>query len=383
MTAGRRGRRGPVARFALLLVVAYAAWACTLFFAQRSMLFPRWIANQRPVAPPASIELLRLARPDGVDSIAWLRRGVGDGPRPTIVLLHGNAMLANHWFDWAEELSAGGTHVLIPEFRGYGDAPGSPSRAAIVGDVAAWLAALRSRPEVDPDRIVVHGRSIGAAIGVEAVRADLEAGGPPPSALVLHTPPAPIRSYALRYLLPPFLVRDPFDPIEATAAVAARPDAPAIFVVGHERDDIATPANVRSVAAAAGVEATMLSGDHNRLDSAAEERRLADIIEAALAAEPRRGADRRRSSTSPRSRPVPTSSATQRDARRRRTSSRASDRRGVGARVRRPWVSLPPRCRRSARRRARPLRATRAPARSRCRRSTSRTPGPAHRRARS
>ena len=59
-------------------------------------------------------------------------------------------------------------NVLILSYRGYGRSEGAPSESGLKRDAAAALRYLATggRPDVDPTRIVVFGRSLGGAVGV-------------------------------------------------------------------------------------------------------------------------------------------------------------------------------------------------------------------------
>lgn len=273
---GNRVRRS-AKRVLTFLVVLYALWLITIFLLQRSILFPRALVAARYEPPPSRVEVLQTRRPDGVLAEAWLLpatpRGTGGAaaPAPAIVLLHGNAMLAGDWLDWADELAASGVHVLIPEFRGYGMSEGSPAREALVGDATALIELLESDARVDRSRIVVYGRSIGGAIAAEAV-ASMSA---PPAALILHTAPARLRDFSWRFGAPPFFVRDAFD---AEAAVTALRGRTAITVIGHDRDEVVPFAHAERLARAAGVPLQTIAGTHNAFGSLAEERRFDAIV---------------------------------------------------------------------------------------------------------
>ncbi len=52
-------------------------------------------------------------------------------------------------------------------YRGYGRSEGSPSEGGIYLDAEAALDYLRSRQDINQDRIVLFGRSLGCAVGVE------------------------------------------------------------------------------------------------------------------------------------------------------------------------------------------------------------------------
>ncbi|MFZ5559960.1 MAG: alpha/beta hydrolase [Pseudomonadota bacterium] len=99
---------------------------------------------------------------DGLRLHGWFLKAQGE-PRATVVFLHGNAQnLTAHvlYVDW---LPAAGYNVLIVDYRGYGRSPGRPSRQGLFEDArAAWFYAL-SRQDVDPQKMILLGQSLGGA----------------------------------------------------------------------------------------------------------------------------------------------------------------------------------------------------------------------------
>ena len=52
-------------------------------------------------------------------------------------------------------------------YLGYGHSDGSPCEKGLYLDAQAALDAVRARPDVDPSKIVVFGRSLGGAVAVD------------------------------------------------------------------------------------------------------------------------------------------------------------------------------------------------------------------------
>lgn len=87
----------------------------------------------------------------------------GGVARATIVHFHGNAEnLSTHvrYVDW---LPAEGYNVLEFDYRGYGLSAGSPSREGVYQDSLAAVRYAESRPDVDRQRLLLLGQSLGAA----------------------------------------------------------------------------------------------------------------------------------------------------------------------------------------------------------------------------
>ena len=136
----------------LVVCVLYALWIVLLYFGQDRLVFPRsWsVMRAGPIDRPG-VEVMRVSTDEG-EIPAWFFRGAGASettPRGVVVMLHGNAMAIDDWFDFATNLASGGVNVLLPEYRGYGKAPGTPSQDAFLRDVVAFIDQVRERPEVD------------------------------------------------------------------------------------------------------------------------------------------------------------------------------------------------------------------------------------------
>lgn len=84
---------------------------------------------------------------------------------PTVVYFHGNAGNIGHRYPNVGDLHRYvGVNVLLVEYRGYGRSEGSPSESGLYLDSEAAMDFLISRPDINKDKIVVFGRSLGGAV---------------------------------------------------------------------------------------------------------------------------------------------------------------------------------------------------------------------------
>lgn len=103
----------------------------------------------------------------------------GPGPHAAVVFLHGSGP-EGRWASTylARRLVRTGTAALIWDKRGVGGSAGSWEDAGFeeqAGDVAAAVAFLRSRPEIDGDRVGIHGHSQGGTIApLAAIRSNAD-----------------------------------------------------------------------------------------------------------------------------------------------------------------------------------------------------------------
>ena len=94
--------------------------------------------------------------------------GSSDTPEVTILWFHGNGGNIGHRVgDLALISRRLGVNSFIFDYRGYGRSEGKPSESGVYRDARAALDYLSSRSEVDPERIVFFGRSLGTAVAVE------------------------------------------------------------------------------------------------------------------------------------------------------------------------------------------------------------------------
>lgn len=105
---------------------------------------------------------------DGVMLHGWYLPAQGKA-KGTVLFLHGNAenisthILGIYW------LPGRGYNVFIIDYRGYGRSQGQADVAGALTDIEAALQTLIARPDIDPDRIVVLGQSLGGALAISAV----------------------------------------------------------------------------------------------------------------------------------------------------------------------------------------------------------------------
>jgi pimeloyl-ACP methyl ester carboxylesterase len=132
-------------------------------------------------------------------------------PAPVVIFAHGNGELIDFWPDELKNFTKFGWGLLLVEYPGYGRSAGRPSQESITQIFIAAYDTLASRKDIDPDRIILFGRSLGG--GAVCALASKR----PTKALILMSTFTSVRSFAIRYLVPKFLVRDPFDNLEVVS----------------------------------------------------------------------------------------------------------------------------------------------------------------------
>ncbi len=223
----------------ILLVLAALAAAVPWFV--RSTLFPRRFAARAAAPPPADAIVARLDA--GGDEIeAWFLPALdgAPGPRPLLLFAHGNAELIDLWPAAFEAPRRLGLGALLVEYPGYGRSTGRPSERSIARAMVAAFDWAVARPEVDPERVVGYGRSVGGGAVCALARER------PLAALVLESSFTGVRDLARGFGVPGFLVLDPFDNLEVLRAFRGP-----VLIVHGEQDEVAPVAHARQLAAAA------------------------------------------------------------------------------------------------------------------------------------
>jgi pimeloyl-ACP methyl ester carboxylesterase len=133
---------------------------------QQFVYFPaEWIErNWRQVSGLPLEEVWIPVGPD-VRVFGWY---VEAGPaNPLLLWCHGNAGNIAHRLENLRDLYRGGLSVFLFDYRGYGKSTGTPSESGLYADALAPYDYLISERGVVPERLVLFGRSLGAAVAGE------------------------------------------------------------------------------------------------------------------------------------------------------------------------------------------------------------------------
>jgi dienelactone hydrolase len=108
---------------------------------------------------------------------AWLYVPASAGPSPVIVMAHGLGGTKPFRLDaYAERFTAAGYGCLVFDYRHFGGSEGQPRQLlSISRQLEDWHAAIgyaRSRPEFDPERVVVWGTSMGGGHAITLASTD-------------------------------------------------------------------------------------------------------------------------------------------------------------------------------------------------------------------
>ena len=210
-------------------VCLYAAYCALMFFAQRQVIFPRYMIPT-PAAPDLKalgIEPIWLEASFGKVEAWYLPPKASETPSPAVIFGHGNGELIDYWPNELGRFASLGVGLLLVEYPGYGRSAGSPSQASISETFTRAYDLLAARADVDAGRIVLFGRSLGGGAVCDLALKR------PSAALILMSAFKSVSAFAVRYLAPAFLIRDPFDNL---AAVRRYPGP--VLVVHGSHDEV-------------------------------------------------------------------------------------------------------------------------------------------------
>lgn len=248
-----------VLRLALGLILAYGALVVFAWIFQSGLLYLRHVPGRQLNATPAAVGLefeeVHLQASDGVAIHGWYVPA--SESRGVLLFFHGNAGNISHRLDSILLFHELRLDVLIIDYRGYGQSQGSPSEAGTGRDARAAWRYLADTRGVSPSRIVVFGRSLGAAVAAELAR-DHQ-----PGAVVLEsafTSVPAVAQEAYWYLPARWLSR-----FEYSTVIYVREISAPLLVIHSEDDEIIPYHHGRAVFEAANEPKDLLTlrGGHN------------------------------------------------------------------------------------------------------------------------
>jgi dienelactone hydrolase len=219
------------------------AWIERLLFGSYSN-----VANQggRPQKsrPGVTFEEQSFLAQDGTEIYGYRAFAEAQAPQrqPAVVIVLGNAMLADQLHDFAAWFALEGFTAYIFDYRGYGGSAGVPTSNVLVKDFREILARVggKGHPELS-----VYALSFGGVISLVAL-----ADAPPPDTLVLDGVPSSLPWYAF--------CPDWLNPVETIAHAPAR-----TLVISGTADPVVPPdqmASLRKRAEELGMESWLVEG---------------------------------------------------------------------------------------------------------------------------
>jgi hypothetical protein len=201
--------------------------------------------------PSDRYDLLTLHAADGKKITALFGKALRDDGRemddvsdaPTILYFYGNGACMAFSTDVFEAFRRLGANVIIPDYEGYGMSEGKPGEAGCYAAADAAYDYLLSRADINHDRFICSGWSLGAAVAIDL------ASRRPAIGLALANPFTNIVEMARRvfpWLPVSLIVRHHFDNLAKIPRISCP-----ILIVHSSEDEIIPPAMSERLANAA------------------------------------------------------------------------------------------------------------------------------------
>ena len=149
-----------------LLAAGYLGAASLMYLFQDRLLFLPGVPSREVTMTPEAVGLgftnVTFSTEDGEQLDGWYVPATN--ARATLVHFHGNAGNIGHRLELLLIFHRLGLNVVLFDYRGYGRSTGSPGEEGIYRDAeAVWKFLTHTRGEA-PQRIVLHGQSLGGAV---------------------------------------------------------------------------------------------------------------------------------------------------------------------------------------------------------------------------
>lgn len=258
---------------ALMIGGLYLVLSLYIYFAQSSMVFlPQRSLVSTPDGIGLAFEEIHTVTSDSVAIHGWFVPALKS--RGTLLFSHGNAGNISHRLQLIQLYRGLGLDVLIYDYRGYGKSEGKPDEQGTYRDIRAIWNYMTNERMIPPDRIIVLGRSLGAALATHLAFELAEEGSPSPAGVMLESPFTSIPDMGAE--LYPFLPIRLLARIDYNNVAKVRRIHVPLLVV-HSVDDEITPfRHGEAVFAAANEPKTFveISGSHDDAYFIAENRYL-------------------------------------------------------------------------------------------------------------
>jgi fermentation-respiration switch protein FrsA (DUF1100 family) len=220
---------GALQRSVLFIVLTLLAFGVACTHPARRLVFQPHKIETVPPFPEDCPHLQRFWLTTDQGAVeGWLLPGEGATPQrpgPAVMIAHGNRELIDDYLPRALAYRRIGFTVMLGEYRGYGRSAGAPSRSRIASDYLRFYDQLAAQPGVDPNRIVFHGRSVGAAVLCDLLPYRSA------TAIILESTFTSIK--AMAHGAPDILLSDNYDTLAALSAHSGP-----VLIIHGSRDEV-------------------------------------------------------------------------------------------------------------------------------------------------
>lgn len=162
-------------KFYIIIIALYFVSLVLASCAQNAFYYPDNADYGTPQASGLSYQSVEFKSKDGTTLHGWFvpAKGLANPKNAlgTVIHFHGNAQnISAHWHGvkWLPEQ---GFNVFLFDYRGYGQSQGKPSQQGLFDDSNAALDYVRQRADVDANKLLVFGQSLGGTNAIAVVGA--------------------------------------------------------------------------------------------------------------------------------------------------------------------------------------------------------------------
>ncbi|MFA5088567.1 MAG: alpha/beta hydrolase [Candidatus Omnitrophota bacterium] len=214
----------------ILLCVVIFLFAVYVWYLEETAIFiPSGEIMETPKRAGLNFEDIYFQAEDGVTLNGWFIKN--PQARSTIIFFHGNAGNIGDRVEKVALLHKLGLNVFIIDYRGYGRSRGRSSEKGMYKDAVAAFDYLLTRGDIDKEKIVAYGVSLGGAAAIELAKRRRIA------AVVIDSsfPRAVDMARILYPFVPSFMIRTKMDSLSKIKTITV----PKLFI--HSRDDEIVP----------------------------------------------------------------------------------------------------------------------------------------------
>ncbi len=150
-----------------IVSLVYIMFTLFLYFTQDKYIFypqPLNVQTTSIFKQYSNVDDISIKTPDDNVLNGWLIKSTKFGKAPLVIYFGGNSEEVSDMFSTANQINDK-TWALI-NYRGYGSSSGSPSEKSLFNDSLLIYDYLQARKDVDNQKIIVFGRSLGSGVAV-------------------------------------------------------------------------------------------------------------------------------------------------------------------------------------------------------------------------
>src|ERR1700741_913660 len=148
------------------IVIVYLGACGLLYFKQESLLFhpnPKTFAEiQRIIHANPQFDTLFYVMKDGTKLSGYISKRTTTEKLPLVIYFEGNTEEVSHVMSKQKYFS--NAIIALINYRGFGLSEGKPTEQTMFSDAVEVYDKLKNLENIDPDRIIVIGRSIGTGV---------------------------------------------------------------------------------------------------------------------------------------------------------------------------------------------------------------------------